>query len=58
VAHKIWTAEELERLSPAERDEIFKASIVRDFDDMPREFLSAVRDRIGRRIAATDQTES
>lgn len=54
MAEKVWTAEELERLSPAERDEIFQASIVRDLDDVPPEFLERVRARVEQRIAATE----
>jgi hypothetical protein len=54
VAHKVWTAEELEQLSPAERDEIFEASVVQDLGDVPPEFLSRVRARVEERIAATE----
>ena len=32
MAEKIWTAAELERLSPAERHALFEASIVTDLE--------------------------
>jgi hypothetical protein len=54
VADKVLTADEFERLSPAERDRIFQASIVRDLDDVPPEYLERVRARVEQRIAATE----
>jgi hypothetical protein len=54
VADRVWTAEELEGLTPAERDEVFQATIVRDLEDVPPEFLERVRARIDQRIAATE----
>jgi hypothetical protein len=40
MAHKVRTAQELERLSPAEQDAIFDASIVTDLDEVPADFLN------------------
>ena len=40
MAQKIWTADELERMTPAEQDAIFDASVVRNLHDVPREFLA------------------
>ena len=56
MAEKIWTAEELERMSPAERRAIFDASIVTDLDEAPPEFVERVRARVERRIADTEST--
>lgn len=54
MAHKVWTAQELERLSPAEQDAIFESSIVTDLDQVPAEFLDRVRARLEVRIARRD----
>ena len=50
MAEKVWTAEELEKLSPAEQDALFEASIVMDLDDAPAEFVDHIRSRIQERI--------
>lgn len=42
MAPRVWTAAELEQLSPAEQDAIFAAGIVRDLADVPPEFLTRV----------------
>ena len=55
MAHKIWTAAELDLMTPAERDRIFRESIVGDPDNDPRvrpEFLAKVRARVQGRIDA------
>lgn len=54
MAQRVWTAAELERLSPAEQDEIFAAGIVRDLADVPPEFLALVRARLEDHIAGTE----
>jgi hypothetical protein len=54
VPDKIWTAEELAALSPAEQDALFDASIITDPADAPPELIARVRDRIEARIAAQD----
>ena len=51
VADKVWTAAELEKLSPAQRQQIFDASLVLDLDDVPPEFLDRVRRRTEERLA-------
>ena len=58
MADKVWTAAELEKLSPAQRQQIFDASLVLDLDDVPPEFLDRVRDRVKDRIATTDTPTS
>jgi hypothetical protein len=54
MAQKIWTAEELERMTPAEQDAIFDASILRNVDDVPKEFLASVRARFEAHLAGTE----
>lgn len=48
---KVWTAAELERLSPVERRAIFEERIVDDLDEAPRELLERSRARIEASIA-------
>lgn len=54
MADKIWTAEELEAMTPAEVDAIFEASLVTNFAEVPEEFLERVRSRTRRHIADTE----
>jgi hypothetical protein len=54
VTRKVWTAAELERLSPQEQDQVFASSIVTDLDTVPAEFLDKLRARVEARIAASD----
>ena len=54
MAQKVWTAAELEQLSPAEQDAIFAAGIVRDLADVPPDFLARVRTRLEDHIAGTE----
>ena len=58
MADKVWTAAELEKLSPAQRQQIFDASLVLDLDDVPPEFLDRVRDSVQDRKATTDTPTS
>ena len=54
TAQKIRTAEELERMTPAEQDAIFGASIVRNLDDVPEEFLARVLARFEAHLAGSE----
>lgn len=45
VTRKNWTAAEFEKLTPAEQDAEFQASIVTDLSEVPPEFLDRVRSR-------------
>ena len=54
MGQRIWTAEELSQLSPAEQDAIFKASLVTDLAEVPPEFLSHIRDRFEQRAHGAD----
>ena len=51
MASKVWTAQELDQLAPAEQDAIFQSSLVTDLADVPAEFLAHVRARLEDRIA-------
>jgi hypothetical protein len=57
MASKIWTAAELEQMSPAERKAIFDASIVTNLDDAPPELLARTRARIERMIAESESAQ-
>jgi hypothetical protein len=48
---EVITAEELERLTPAERAAAFEASIVWELDDAPADLVARARARAERRIA-------
>ncbi len=50
MARKIWTAAELEQMTPAEQDAVFEASIVRDLAEVPDGFLDRIRSRANDRI--------
>ena len=50
MSDKVWTAEELERLSPAEQDALFASSLTTDLGRVPPEFLERVRRRARERI--------
>ena len=48
---KVWTADELAALTPAEQDALFQASIVHDLSEVSEEFVARVRARLEQRIA-------
>ncbi|MFT5530768.1 MAG: hypothetical protein ACI91O_000781 [Candidatus Poriferisodalaceae bacterium] len=52
---EFWTAEELEKLSPAERNDTIRAGVVTNMDQVPPTFLERVRANVRDHI---DQTES
>ncbi len=54
MAERVWTADELERLAPAEQDAIFDASVVTDLAAVPPEFVERVRRRAQERIGQRD----
>jgi len=59
MAKRVWTAAELERLTPSEQNRLFESSIIRDLDQVPAEFLDRVRSRIAAQVEdATAITES
>jgi hypothetical protein len=55
MSGKVATAAELEKMSPAEQQALFDASVVTDLGQVPAEFLERVRLRLEQHI---DQTES
>ena len=55
---KFWTAEELEKLSPAERTEIIRAGIVTDLDEVPPAFLERARANVRDHIATTESAST
>jgi len=57
MASRVWTAAELEKLTPARRHEIFEASVVNDLDQAPPELLARTRAKIERFIAEADTTQ-
>ena len=50
----MWTAEELENLSPAERHSLFDASVVMTLDQAPPGLVARARARIEERIVNAD----
>lgn len=54
MATKVWTAAELEAMSPSEQDDLFSSSIVTDLDEVPAEFLARVRARLAERTAGVE----
>lgn len=56
MPRKVWTAAELDEMTPAEVDALFQASIVRDLDEVPPEFLARVRARVQERIDTAERS--
>jgi len=46
VARKVYTAGELEAMTPAEQDAAFAASLLTDLTSVPAPFLERVRSRL------------
>ena len=58
MERKIWTAAELDEMSPAERKKIFDDSIIWDLDDAPPELVARARAKVLKRIAETEGKQS
>ena len=58
MEQKIWTAAELDEMTPAERKKIFDDSIVWDLDDAPPELIERARAKILKHIAETEGQQS
>ena len=56
MPRKVWTAAELDEMSPAEVDALFQTSIVKNLDEVPSEFLANIRADVEQHIAATEAT--
>lgn len=48
-ADHVWTAAELERMTPDERDRIVREGFVNDLSELPPEFVARVREK-GQRL--------
>ncbi len=55
---KLWTAEELEKLAPHERNEIIRTGIVTDLSQVPEAFLDRVRANVREHIASTESAST
>jgi hypothetical protein len=51
MAGRVWTAEELERMSPTEQEAVFAQSVITDLHQVPPEFLARVRSHLQDRMA-------
>jgi hypothetical protein len=58
VTRKVWTAAELEQLSPAERQRIFDESLVTDLSQVPPDFLARIRDEVRQHIAEHETNDA
>ena len=54
MAKKIWTAAELEKMTPAERRKISRAAVVTDLSTVDPELLERARAAARRHMAAND----
>ncbi len=57
-ADRIWTAAELEALSPNERDAVIRSGFVTDPDKIPADLLERARRKADARIAAAESSQS
>lgn len=55
---RIWTAAELEQLTPDERDRVIRAGFVTDPAKIPAEVVERARRKADARIAATESTQT
>lgn len=55
---KVWTAAELDEMTPAERKKIFDESIIWDIDKAPAELIERARRKVEKRIAETEGKQS
>ena len=51
---KIWTAAELEKLPPNERDQIIRSGIVSDLNEVPESFLQRIQENVAEHIATSE----
>ncbi|MFT7601645.1 MAG: hypothetical protein ACI8TP_004604 [Acidimicrobiales bacterium] len=55
---RIWTAEELEALSPNERDAVIRSGFVTDPQKVPADLIERARAKTDARIAATESSST
>lgn len=53
---KIWTAAELEKLSPNDRHAVVRAGFETDLSQMPSDLVNRARRKIRAHVAATEST--
>ena len=54
---RIWTAAELEQMTPAQRRTLFESSIVTDLDQAPAELVARTRARVESLIEAAEGSQ-
>ena len=54
---RIWTAAELEQMTPAQRRSLFESSIVTDLDQAPAELVERTRARVESLIEAAEGSQ-
>ena len=52
---KVWTAAELDAMSPAERAAVYDATTVKDLDAVPPRILARLRATVAARAGHTDR---
>ncbi len=57
-ADRIWTAAELEALTPDERDEVIRSGFVTDSDKIPTDLIERGRQKADARIAAAESSQT
>lgn len=55
-SQKIWTAAELESMTPAERKAIFDNSIVWNLDDAPQDLVERSRQKVLKQIEESERS--
>ena len=58
MERKVWSAAELDEMTPAERKRIFEESIIWDLDDAPADLIERARRKVEKRIAETEGKQS
>ena len=58
MARKIWTAADLEQMTPTERQQIFEASIITDLDEAPPSLVRRSRERVEKLIEEAEHPQS
>jgi hypothetical protein len=57
TSRKVWTAADLEQMTPADRHALFEASVIWDLDDAPPELVARARARALDHIAQTEHSQ-
>jgi hypothetical protein len=58
MERKVWTAAELDEMTPAERKRIFEESIIWDLDSAPADLIERTRRKVEKRIAEAEGKQS